>query len=142
MNFGGTLTINPFQVGQHLKITAMGNNITVNFSGTSFITNSELAGGTSNPTIQLLWTTLELVCVFNSGQTYYNIVRSSQNHSGSIFTINGSKYSALSDINNITNVNITSPSNGQILSYNGSQWINQNSSSLSITRYSFPKFIS
>lgn len=127
-----TVTINPFNVGDHIMITALGNGITIVFTGTSFIVNSQLAGGTSNPTISMLYCTLELICGFNSGQTYYYITRVSQNHSGSIFTINGTKYSALNSINNIPDVALTSPTNGQVLSYNGTNWINSNNTTTNI----------
>ena len=49
MTSGGTLTISPLSVGDHLMITAEVNTITINFTGTSFVTNSILGGGTSNP---------------------------------------------------------------------------------------------
>jgi collagen type VII alpha len=129
LEFGGTITVNPLNVGEHLMITAGANGITVNFTGTSFVTNSYLGGGTSNPSFSLLNTTLELMCVFNSGQTYYNIIRVAQLHIGgsttSTCTLNGVKISALNRIEDIPNVNITTPSNGQGLIYQSGNWVNQ-----------------
>ena len=124
--FGGIVTVTPLNVGDHLMITSEGNTITVNFTGFSFITNSYLAGGTVNPSFSLLNTTLELMCVVNAGQTYYDIVRVSQNKTPSTCTLNGVKVSALQDINNIPNVAITAPANGEVLTYNSgtSKWEN------------------
>lgn len=132
LEFGGTITISPLNVGQHLMVTALDNGITINFTGTSFVTNSYLAGSTSNPSFSLLNATLELMCVQNLGQTYYNIIRVAQTHIGSSLTstctLNGVKISALNDINDIPNVNITSVSNGQVLAYDttSSKWLNHN----------------
>lgn len=130
LNFGGTITIAPLNVGERLMITAGANGITINFTGTSFVTNSYLAGGTSNPTFSLLNTTLELVCVFNSGQTYYDMTSVMQSQIGSsvtsICTLNGVKISAINNINDIPNVNITTALNNDVLTYNTgtSKWIN------------------
>ena len=128
LNFGGTVTINPMNPGDHIMIGCGANNVTVNFTGASFIINSYLGGGTSNPTFALLNCVLELICVSNSGQTYYNIVRVTQNQIGiivnSICTLNGVKISAINELNDIPNVNINSPSVDQILSYNGTKWVN------------------
>lgn len=124
MNFGGTLTINPFTPGQFIVITAEANTINIGFTGASFIISSYGSGGVINPTLQLLWCTIELVCFFSSGQTYYNIKSVSQNRSTSILTINGVKYSSLSNLNDIPNVNINSPINGQVLGFDGIEWYN------------------
>ena len=126
LNFGGTITIAPLNPGEHLMITADVNTITINFTGTSFITNSILGGGTSNPSFSMFSTTIELMCVYNSSQTYYNIIRVSQNRPGAFCTLNGNKISALSQLNDIPDVVLTSPSNGQALIYNGTNWINNN----------------
>lgn len=126
LSFGGTITVAPLNPGDHLLITSQGNAITVNFTGLSFITNSYLGGGTLNPSFSLLNATLELMCVVNAGQTYYHIVRVSQNKTPSTCTLNGVKVSALQNINDIPDVNITTPTNGQVLTYNStsSKWEN------------------
>lgn len=124
LNFGGTLTIPPFNPGEFILISALTNYVTVNFTGDSYIINSQLAGGTSNPTLSLLSCTLELTCFYNIGQTYYNITRVSQNSTPSVFTINGVKYSALTKLNDIPDLNISSPITNDVLSYNGSNWVN------------------
>jgi hypothetical protein len=124
LTFGGTITIAPLNVGEHLMITAIANSITVNFTGTSFVTNSYLGGGTSNPSFSLLFTTIELQCVFNAGQTYYHVVRISQNRDTSVCTLNGTKMAAINNINDIPNVALSSPVSGNLLSFNGTNWVN------------------
>ena len=127
--FGGTVLINPLNVGEHIMITAGANGITINFSGTSFVKNSYLGGGTINPSFSLLNSTIELMCVFNSGQTYYNIIRVAQSHIGistnSICTINGVKISSLNSSNDIPDVYLSGLSNGQSLVYSSGNCINQ-----------------
>jgi len=124
MPLGGSINIAPLSVGERLLITAEGNTITTTFGGTSFIINWLGSGGVSNPVLTLVNTTIELVCRFNTGQTYYDIVRVSQNNDTSVCTLNTTKISAINNINDIPNVNITSPISGQRLVYNGTNWIN------------------
>ena len=131
---GGTVTINPFTVGQHIMITAEANYVTVNFNGSSYITNSYLGGGPPvNPSFSLLNATIELICINTSSGTYYELVRVAQSHIGgstdSVCSLNGVKISALNKLNDIPNVNITTPTNGQVLTYNGTNWINSTPSS-------------
>jgi hypothetical protein len=123
---GGSVLIAPLNVGDHLMITTLGNNATVTFSGSSFVINSYLGGGTVNPTFSLTYATIELVCVLNSGQTYYQIVRVSQNRDVSVCTLNGTKIAAIDNINDIPDLNITSPNNNDVLTYSSgtSKWIN------------------
>ena len=121
-NLGGTFTITPDIVGSRYMFTASAS-INITFSGTSFVINSYLGGGTSNPTFVLVDGTLELVCYFNSGQTYYNITNISLPLSTSSITLNGQKI-ADSGIEQLRNVIITTPSVDEALTYNGSNWVN------------------
>ena len=123
--FGGTVQINPMAPGSHVIILATGNHINVTFTGASIVLNSYLAGSTINPTFSLLYCTIELLCVTNLGQTEWAITRISQNHPSSLCTLNGQKVSALGSFNNLPDVNINSPANGQVLTYSGGIFVNQ-----------------
>ena len=127
LNQGGSVTIAPLNVGDHIMVSTEGNNATVTFSGASFVINTYLGGGTVNPTFSLTYATIELFCIVNSGQTYYQLVRISQNRDVSVCTLNGTKIAAINNINDIPDLNITSPSNNDLLTYNttSGQWINQ-----------------
>ena len=137
MPLGGSIVINPFNVGERIMITAEGNNISVSFTAASFITNYVGGGGVINPNISLVYATIELVCRFNSGQTYYDIVRVSQNRDNSVCTVNSTKISAINNINNIPNVVISSPSSNQYLVYNGTNWINQSLPTINKGQYNY-----
>lgn len=120
LNFGGTVTIpNTFQVGQHVLVQSNGNAATVVFGGTSFL---NYGGGTSgaNPTITVTSALAEFICTFNSGQVYYNLVRTV----GQVL-INGVGFPQNPGLGNLSNVVLTSPVNNDLLAYNGTNWVNQ-----------------
>lgn len=122
-----TITVNPLNVGEHLRVSVSAFTATINFTGTSFILNWNSSGGISNPSIVLSATSIELVCYYNSGQTYYYLTEAKQSSIGadhSTFTIGGTKQSALATINNLPDVVITGPSTGQRLEYNAGNWVN------------------
>ena len=133
---GGTITIAPLNPGEHIMVTVNANAANVTFSGTSFVENSYTGGGTSNPTFSLLFTTIELQCVYNSGQTYYTLIRVSQNNNLSSCTLNGTKVAAINNLNDIPDVSITSPAANQVLLFNGTNWINSNQSNITNLLYS------
>lgn len=131
MIFGGTLTINQaaFDVGDRLQISAISNIVTVNLTGTCFYANMYTAGGTVNPQLQLRNCTVSMTCVFDGGQTYFYITNIEQQYIGastSLCTLNGEKISSTDILNNLRDINITSPANGEILTYSSgtSTWIN------------------
>ena len=118
--FGGTITLNPLQVGQYIKVTADSNGATINLTGGSFILNWSGSGGSMNPTVVLNNATIELTCISISPQIYYNITSIIQHRDTSTATINGTKISAINNLENIPNVSLTGLANGDILSYNTS----------------------
>lgn len=126
LSAGGTLTIPPFAEGQHILIETNANFANITFSGTSFVINSYLGGGTVNPTFSMNGCTLELICSQAAGQTYYEILRISITRPNGYCTLNGTKISSLISINNIPDVSISSPINNQALVRSGTSWINAN----------------
>jgi hypothetical protein len=127
---GGQVNVDNMQPGQRVMVSSNANPIVVQFGPTYFILNSNFSGGTAGVTCNLTACTVEFYCSDSFGsQRYFHITRVSQNRNGSIFTINGQKYSALNSLNNIPDINITSPSNGQGLVYNSGVWTNQTISS-------------
>ncbi len=105
--------------GDHIRITAS-DSTEITFSDKGYILN--WSPTTSNPVISIKNCTIELVCV---RETYYVITTSRQTND-TLFNINGEKQSAISELNDIPGIEVSGASNGQLLSYNGSNWVNTN----------------
>lgn len=132
--FGGSAIINTdnYDIGDSVMFSTDGNPLTVTFTGAQpvFITNSYFGGGGPSPSFTLINATLELMCVFDTGQIYFHIIRCQQNQIGltvdSSITQNGLKICAINQLNNIPNVNLTTPVTNDVLSYDDGtkKWIN------------------
>jgi hypothetical protein len=123
---GGTVNVDNMQPGERFMVSSNANPITIQFGASYFVLNSNFSGGTAGVTCNLTACTVEFYCSDSFGsQRYFHITRVSQNRNNSVFTINGQKYSALNSVNNIPDVSISSPSNGQTLVYNSGVWENQ-----------------
>ena len=124
LNFGGTVQIPAMDAGSHVMVCSVGNPINIQFSGAGIVANSYLEGSTINPTFLINFCSIELVCAENSGQQNWFISRISQNHPNSVCTLNGQKVSALSKLNDIPDLNITAPIDGQFLGLTAGKWSN------------------
>jgi hypothetical protein len=129
--FGGNIQIEPLNVGDRILVTANTNTTKIDFGGVSFVINAFTAGSISNPTFVLKNAVIELVCSFNTGQTYYLISRVYQGPNSNC-TLNGTKISSLDSISDIPNndigllgrVALTTLINKQVLRYDGSNFVN------------------
>ena len=113
----GTLNIGSSSTGAVIKIINSGSALTINFSGLVYI-NGVNYFNTSFTSNELMY--MEIKNYFNG--TAWMI----SNLSPRIFYPTTLKYIyySVSDLDNIRNVTITSPSSGQYLTYNGSIWTN------------------
>jgi hypothetical protein len=125
LDAGGTLNIDNLNPGDRVMVTSNANPITIQFGPTYFVLNSNFSGGSAGLTMNITSCTIEFWCGSSFGtQRYMFITNVSQNRNNSICNLAGQKISALNSLNNIPDVNITSAVNGQVLSWNGSAWIN------------------
>jgi hypothetical protein len=132
---GGTLTIpDTFSEGDKLIISAGGNTISTVFAvGTNVFSNFQQAGSVINPAFLLKFTTIEISLWRVLTQKSWHINRVSQNRSDSICTLNGLKISSIGTINNIQDINISSPITNQFLKYNAGLWENDDIELLNIS---------
>lgn len=127
---GGSITIPQMVANSRFMITARDTLLTINFSPTQYIESSYLTLGTPINTIELLWSTVEIECSYNFGSGTWNVGRIIQHNPNARTTANGTiKLCAVGGLNNIPDININTPSNNQVLRYNGTQWVNSNETS-------------
>lgn len=123
MAYGGTVTINPFSVGQHIRVMSSANSTSLVFSGgQAFIFWSNLSSEpTANQTIIVNGGFIDLVCISTaSSQQYYDVVSVIGN-----VTIGSQKIST-NTLSQLQDSLITSLTNGNLLGFNGTNWINTN----------------
>ena len=123
-NIGGNFTIIGNIVGSRFMLTAGPQNNNIIFDDEAFIANWSEASITPNPSISLLYASIELVCYFKqTGQSYYYITNL-QISNGGYAVINGEKIGP--KINNLLDVNINNPLNNEVLKYNSGLGVWQN----------------
>lgn len=128
-----TITLTDLNITGNLNVTGTTttNNVsTLNITNNEIVLNQNQASGGLNAAIKnergidadvsILWNeTTDKWQFTNNGSTYYNFATNLSD-----LTNDAGYLTTSSSINNLGDVVISTPSNGEILSYNGSEWVN------------------